>query len=98
MDQNRTSGTRCPDWGCCCDHGRECCADAVENGGNHDHLGERGGRDARRLLEVALGHAPVMGKQLHEDVLLAVAPAPVHVEVVAKVAELAKNLQLGTWP
>ena len=33
----------CPDWGCCCDHGRECCGSAVENGGNYDHLGERGG-------------------------------------------------------
>lgn len=33
----------CPDWGCCCDHGRECCAGAVENGGNYGHLGERGG-------------------------------------------------------
>ena len=36
-------GTRCPDWGCCCDHGRECCADAIDGGGNFDHLGERGG-------------------------------------------------------
>ena len=36
-------GNTCPDWGCCCDHGRECCAGAVENGGNYDHLGERGG-------------------------------------------------------
>lgn len=34
---------RCPDWGCCCDHGRECCAGAVAGGGNYDHLGERGG-------------------------------------------------------
>lgn len=36
-------GNTCPDWGCCCDHGRECCAGAVENGGNYGHLGERGG-------------------------------------------------------
>lgn len=43
MDQNRTAGTRCPDWGCCCDHGRECCAGAAAGGGNYDHLGKRGG-------------------------------------------------------
>ena len=24
----------CPEWGCCCDHGRECCAGG---GGNIDH-------------------------------------------------------------
>lgn len=36
-------GNTCPDWGCCCDHGRECCAGTVENGGNYGHLGERGG-------------------------------------------------------
>ena len=29
--------------------------------------------------------------------LLAVAPSPVRVKVVAKVAELAKNLQLSAW-
>lgn len=30
----------CPDAGCCCDHGKSCCD---LNGGNTDHLGERGG-------------------------------------------------------
>ena len=33
----------CPEWGCCCDHGRECCDKAIAGGGNYDHLGERGG-------------------------------------------------------
>ena len=32
----------CPDWGCCCDHERECCG-YVRGTGNSDHLGERGG-------------------------------------------------------
>ena len=41
MDQNQTTGTNCPDWGCCCDHGRECCN--PDGGGNFDHFGERGG-------------------------------------------------------
>ena len=49
MDQNRTSGTRCPDWGCCCDHGRECCG---LDGGNYDHLGERGG--CKKLTELTV--------------------------------------------
>ena len=53
MDQNRTAGTRCPDWGCCCDHGRECCADAIDGGGNYDHLGERGG--CRQLRDPCTG-------------------------------------------
>lgn len=30
----------CPECGCCCDYGRECCPDC--HGGNADHLGERG--------------------------------------------------------
>lgn len=31
----------CPECGCCCDYGRECCPDC--HSGNADHLGERGG-------------------------------------------------------
>lgn len=31
----------CPECGCCCDYGRECCSDC--HSGNADHLGERGG-------------------------------------------------------
>lgn len=31
----------CPECGCCCDYGRECCPDC--HSGNADHLEERGG-------------------------------------------------------
>ena len=30
----------CPECGCCCDYGRECCPDC--HGDNADHRGERG--------------------------------------------------------
>ena len=41
-------GNTCPDWGCCCDHGRECCAGAAAGGGNLERLtGE--GRGCKQL-------------------------------------------------
>lgn len=42
----------CPECGCCCDYGRECCPDC--HSGNADHLGERGG--CKRIDPSALAY------------------------------------------
>lgn len=52
----------CPECGCCCDDGRECCPDC--HSGNADHLGERGGckRIDPRDIPAELRIGPVRGE------------------------------------
>lgn len=54
----------CPECGCCCDYGKECCAEC--RGGNIDHLGERGGCkriDARDIpAELRIGPCRIGGR------------------------------------
>ena len=54
----------CPECGCCCDYGRECCPDC--HSGNADHLGERGGCkriDPRNIpAELRIGPCRIGGR------------------------------------